>query len=178
VTGRVADTLHAAALDEDARTKVRDGRLERELRHAGLGVDLGAGDSTVRAPDVATRKKVAKAAAGKQRRAPASGQPSDLAANERERAAHERDLARRVERERATAHKAARADELAARRAADRAARALKAEQERRERAWQVLSEVEAALATAQAQAETSAEAHRRAKQKLETGGDPDTGPV
>jgi hypothetical protein len=35
--GRVADTLHAAALDRDARSQVADGCLERELRHVGLG---------------------------------------------------------------------------------------------------------------------------------------------
>ncbi len=34
---RVADTLHAAALDDEAREQVREGRLERELRHVGLG---------------------------------------------------------------------------------------------------------------------------------------------
>ena len=33
---RVADTLHAAALDQDARALVADGRLERELRHIGM----------------------------------------------------------------------------------------------------------------------------------------------
>ena len=41
VVERVADTLHAAALDEDAREQVREGRLERELRHVGLGLGLG-----------------------------------------------------------------------------------------------------------------------------------------
>ena len=40
---RVSDTLHAAALDEEARELVRDGRLERELRHVGLGLGLGTG---------------------------------------------------------------------------------------------------------------------------------------
>lgn len=39
---RVSDTLHAAALDDDARAQVRDGRLERELRHVGLGMTPGA----------------------------------------------------------------------------------------------------------------------------------------
>jgi hypothetical protein len=34
---RVGDTLHAAALDGAARDAIRDGRLERELQHAGLG---------------------------------------------------------------------------------------------------------------------------------------------
>ncbi len=39
---RVSDTLSAAALDDEARTQVRDGRLERELRHVGLGMTPGA----------------------------------------------------------------------------------------------------------------------------------------
>ncbi|HJS93873.1 MAG TPA: hypothetical protein VJ741_06390, partial [Solirubrobacteraceae bacterium] len=39
---RVSDTLHAAALDDDAREQVREGRLERELRHVGLGMTPGA----------------------------------------------------------------------------------------------------------------------------------------
>ncbi len=47
VVDRVSDTLHAAALDEDAREQVRDGRLERELRHVGLGFGLGAGVAPV-----------------------------------------------------------------------------------------------------------------------------------
>lgn len=34
---QVNDTLHAAALDPDAREKVKDGCLVRELRHVGLG---------------------------------------------------------------------------------------------------------------------------------------------
>jgi hypothetical protein len=38
---RVSDTLHAAALDDEARAQVRDGRLERELRHVGLGMTAG-----------------------------------------------------------------------------------------------------------------------------------------
>lgn len=46
---RVSETLHAAALDEDARASVRDGRLERELRHVGLGA-LQAGTTSPRKP--------------------------------------------------------------------------------------------------------------------------------
>jgi hypothetical protein len=44
---RVSDTLHAAALDGDARAQVKDGRLARELRHVGLGQAgiTGAGDA-------------------------------------------------------------------------------------------------------------------------------------
>ena len=37
VLDRVADTLQAAALDPEAREQVQGGRLERELRHVGLG---------------------------------------------------------------------------------------------------------------------------------------------
>src|SRR5436305_12823811 len=37
VLDRVADTLHAAGLDPAAREPVRDGCLERELVHVGLG---------------------------------------------------------------------------------------------------------------------------------------------
>jgi hypothetical protein len=38
---RIAATLHAAALDEEARSLVTGGRLERELKHVGLGGALG-----------------------------------------------------------------------------------------------------------------------------------------
>jgi hypothetical protein len=54
---RVSDTLHAAALDDHARAQVRDGRLERELKHVGLGMAPGA------MPARAARKKAAAAKA-------------------------------------------------------------------------------------------------------------------
>jgi hypothetical protein len=44
---QVTETLHAAALDEDARAKVRDGRLDRELRHIGLGATGPASNASV-----------------------------------------------------------------------------------------------------------------------------------
>lgn len=40
---QVSETLHAAALDQDARAQVTDGCLERELRHIGLGGLAAAG---------------------------------------------------------------------------------------------------------------------------------------
>jgi hypothetical protein len=43
---QVRDTLHAAALDEDARAQVSAGCLERELRHVGLG-SLASGPAPV-----------------------------------------------------------------------------------------------------------------------------------
>jgi hypothetical protein len=62
IIDRVADTLHAAALDDGARGQVREGRLERELRHAGLGADAGGSTEPVR--DVTRRKQVRKADQG------------------------------------------------------------------------------------------------------------------
>jgi hypothetical protein len=78
---RVGDTLHAAALDEAAREQVRDGRLERELRHVGLGLGLGEGvfglGGEAAAPhkgagkpkDTATPQRGAKRSAGAEGRA-------------------------------------------------------------------------------------------------------------
>ena len=44
IVERVAATVHAAALEEEARQHVRGGRLERELRHVGLGVGASIGE--------------------------------------------------------------------------------------------------------------------------------------
>ena len=55
IIDRVADTLRAAALDDEAREQVRDGRLERELRHVGLGVLAGGG--AVQAPAAPAKRK-------------------------------------------------------------------------------------------------------------------------
>jgi hypothetical protein len=46
---QVSETLHAAAIDDQARAEVRDGCLVRELRHVGLGA-LGAGAGASAAP--------------------------------------------------------------------------------------------------------------------------------
>lgn len=46
---QVSDTLHAAALDQEARDRVKDGCLERELRHVGLGMTPGAVPARARA---------------------------------------------------------------------------------------------------------------------------------
>lgn len=67
VIDRVSDTLHAAALDEDAREQVRDGRLERELRHVGLGFGLGAGTAPDLAPRTRSTAKEPKGGAGAER---------------------------------------------------------------------------------------------------------------
>lgn len=51
---QVSETLHAAALDPDARAKIQSGCLERELRHVGLG---GLGPLTGAAPAPKQRQR-------------------------------------------------------------------------------------------------------------------------
>jgi hypothetical protein len=73
---QVSETLHAAAIDEEARQQVREGCLERELRHVGLG-SLGAADAGSRRREaprrardrVAERRKAARQAEAAARRA-------------------------------------------------------------------------------------------------------------
>lgn len=142
---RVSDTLQAAAIDEGARAQVKDGCLERELRHIGLGALRGA--ST---PSSGT---------GGQRRPQAA----------RDRASRDRrggDRAR--EAERAAELKAARKAEAAARRRADRARREVKAVQERRDRVAEVLRDAEEALATARQRADEAARELRDAEHAVE----------
>jgi hypothetical protein len=158
IVEKVADTLHAAALDHDARRELRDGRLERELRHVGLGI----GDLPEAAPPRPAPK----------RKAPARAKPAGAAGKDRaeaERVARERAEAERAERERAKARKAAQAGESAARRLADRAARALQAAEERRDRAASALRAADEALAAAREEAEATTDAHRRAQEELES---------
>jgi len=145
VVQRVNDTLHAAALDKQARERVREGRLERELRHVGLGLgESVVGPAGTPAPARGKRKRVAA--------------PADSPESEDER----------VGRERAEAREAARAAEAAARRRAQRAAHALRAAEERRERAARALADADEALAAARAKADEAAQAHDDAKAELE----------
>jgi hypothetical protein len=66
VIDRLVETAHAAAFDDDARERMRDGRLERELRHVGFGA---GGDGIVtpvrRAARRDKQRKVARAAVSK-----------------------------------------------------------------------------------------------------------------
>jgi hypothetical protein len=166
VIDRVADTLHAAALDDDARGEVDEGRLERELRHVGLG----AGGLVAPGPAKrSTRKQPGHAAKPRDR-----GKRDDDAAKPQGRgkrdddAAKRRTDAKRADRERADARRAARSAEADARREADRAARALKIAQERRERAADALADAEEELADATSQAAAAVEAHRQAREKFD----------
>ena len=153
VIDRVADTLHAAALDDDARGAVDEGRLERELRHVGLG----AGGLVAPGP----AKRSARPEQGH------AAKPRDRGKRDDD-AAQPRTDAKRAARERADARRAARSAEADARREADRAARALKIAQERRERAAEALTDAEEELADATSQAAAAVEAHRQAREKFD----------
>jgi len=143
VIDRVADTMHAAALDDDVRATVRQGRLERELRHVGFGADAAG-------PAPALRRRAKPKA---RRQETAAHPPGDQEHGEAQRIAQ--------------AAKAARTDESRARRLAADAQRAARAAQERRERAALALRDADAALAQAQAQAEAANDVHRRAQEEL-----------
>ena len=138
---RVADTLHAAALDADVRQQVQKGCLQKELRHSGLG---GAG-AALGAPAAAPRKRARGGSTAERERPP---RPAD------------RQRTRRLE--------AARKAESDARRAVRQAERELKQARERRERAAATLGEAEDALAEAHRRVKETESEHARARQELE----------
>lgn len=92
---RVADTLHAAALEADARTQVQEGCLARELQHVGLGGLAADGARSqprrsARKPDGArsqARKNARKAEADARRRADRAARGLKAAQDRRDRAA-------------------------------------------------------------------------------------------
>jgi len=177
VIERVADTLHAAALDEQAGEQVRDGRLERELRHAGLGLgeDVFAVAPVSRAPakaaeqeDGGAAKRKGKSAerrdGGKSKPKPAGKAAAAAArAAERERAAQQREETHRAEQ----ACRAARATEAKTRRNAERAARALGAAEQVREQAAQALRAADEVLVAARHDAGEASAIHDRAQAEL-----------
>ncbi len=168
---RVAETLHAAALDDEARRQVSDGRLVRELRHVGLGGGLGAAPAApTRATPAPDRRRP-----GRARREAASGPrrgagEAGAGAGETEReAANARKAAEAAERrEREEARRQARATEREAAREVDRARRALRTAEERRARAAEALRQADAARHEAQAGVQAAQAAHRQAKQRLD----------
>jgi hypothetical protein len=189
VLDRVADTLHAAALDDDAGEQVRRGCLVRELQHAGLG-DGGGFEVAAAVPGSATPARPARRpappapgeppAAGvkaepravSSRRPETGGRKGDQAASrEAERRAREREAERRAREREAAA--VARAEESAARRRAERAERAVSLAEERHQRAADALDEAARGLAEARAQSQAAAEAYRRARVEAGRGVEP-----
>jgi hypothetical protein len=149
---RVADTLHAAAVEEGARTQVREGCLEKELRHAGLGgagAGFGAAAPIRRAGGERTRSRTE------------SDRPTQRADTGRQRADTGRQRARRLE--------AARKAESEARRAVRRAERDVRQAQERRDRAAAALTEAEDELETARQKVGEAEREHQRAREELHT---------
>ena len=151
IIDRVADTLHAGALDDAARAQVENGRLERELRHVGLGMVA----STGAAPAPAAR------APARPRRA------SSTKAGEAKQRAEDRAAAERAARERAEARAAARATEREARRRLERAERTAGAAAERRDRAAQALDDAQADLAEAQSEVDEAQAQLREAERAM-----------
>jgi hypothetical protein len=162
---RVTATLHAAALSEDAREKVRAGCLERELRYVGFGTTEATGLGTSGATGLGTS-----GATG----APAQPTPATArAAKTRsvaKRAAKgprqaERAQERRAERERAEKLDRARKAEADARQVAERADAEHQAAQERRDDVATELRAAEDALDKARQRSEEAARAHRLTRQ-------------
>jgi hypothetical protein len=174
IIDRVADTLRAAALDTDSRELVRDGRLERELRHVGLGVaaDAGAGvapRSPPSPPPPRRRDAKRRTPAGDTRAASATEEArTTSAAKEEPGRAEQQAEAERLKREQARALKVAREIEAKARRRAERTSRAVTVALDRRDRVAEDLDYAEKSLAAAEAEAEAAAAEHRRARDELE----------
>jgi hypothetical protein len=158
---RVSETLQAAALDADARFRLRDGCLLRELRHVGLGGEMVAATAAPPARKSASPRRASSAsgsgAAGSQApaRPAAVGQPTVEERRARAERARELKLAQRA---------VADADRFE-----QRAARELQTARERLERAQASLHSAESQVAAAQAHADEAARAHRRARDALES---------
>ncbi len=153
---RVADTLQAAALDEQAREEVGAGRLERELKHVGLPGGAGAGPAPGRRAGKA--RQAGKASPGGKRQA------GEIKGAERRREAPDTRQAAAQARQAAEARKAARSAEAEARRRLERAERKLQVLEAKRDSAAQALEEAEGALAEARAELEAASEELDQAK--------------
>jgi hypothetical protein len=172
VLERVAATLHAAALDDEARTLVADGRLERELRHVGLGV--AAEPAPAAASPRAPAKKTAKTPASTAGKADTAARKADTAqAREAQRTqdakdAKEAQRAREARRERARERAAAQKAEARARRQAQAAEQTVRTAQDRLDRAEEALHHAQAELQKARTQAQAAADEHRAAQDTLD----------
>ena len=165
---RVSQTLHAAALDDEARGEVSEGRLVRELRHVGLGGGLG-GEGTTAAAQPPRASGGAHGAATARHGAKDRQTAKDRHTDEDRQTAKERKAAETAQRrKREEARKQARALERDAAREVDRAQRALRTAEEREARATQALREAEAAVHDAAAGVGAAVAAHRQAKQQLD----------
>ncbi len=156
VMDRVAATLHAAALDEDTRSEVREGRLVEERQHVGFGAgSLMAGPAPKRRPaDKAKPPASAPVQTADVARAEAK-RVRDREQAEQSRLAEERRQARQAERD--------------ARRHVAAAERALASAKHHHETARAALQDAEAKLDDARAQAGEATAAHDQAQRALDS---------
>jgi hypothetical protein len=146
---RVAETLHAAAVDDEVRVGVKEGSLTKELRHTGLG---GAGEVMTSAATGARRR--AARTRGKAPKTTAERPPAQTPVD--------------TERQRAERLQAARNAESDSRRAAQIAEKALEKAQERRDRAAAALQQADDELKATRQRAKEAERAHKRARQELD----------
>jgi hypothetical protein len=161
---RVRETLHAAAIDRDAREQVAPGRVTREMAHAGLG-GIEAAPATAAAPatDARGRKGPAKEPQGGT--GPAK-EPRGSKGNAKKAPARDGAAAGEARRAREAQERAAAAEAERTRREEERAA-AEQAERERRERARR-RSDAERELREAVRALERAERAGARAQEQLE----------
>ena len=152
---RVSDTLHAAALDDEARARVTEGLLERELQHVGLGGFGALGGGGAPAP---------RGGKGSGKPATTTKPGADGKKKAGERAAERDRTAREQAKAQEEARREARATEREAKRRAERADRAANLARERRDKAAEALRDAEAGLEAAEAQLQDAVAAVRAAE--------------
>jgi hypothetical protein len=160
---RVRQTLHAGAIDPDAREEIASGRATRERAPQGLfggGEAVAAPAAPKREGKGATRER--KAATPRGRKAAAGGEPENGAARKREDAAarkRDREEAAREREAAARERKQAAARERARKAAEQRVAKAEKALVAAEKRSAEAAERLEAARGEERAAAEALAEA-------------------
>jgi hypothetical protein len=156
VLDRIGETLHAAALDDEARRPVDEGRLERELRHVGLGMGAGA-DVGAPAKRTPTKRPAAKRAA-----------TDETEARERSEGQQQVEAQERAEAaKRARALEQAQATEKDAGRLAARAAKDLDDAERAHARAAEALERAKKTLTAARREAKAAEAAHRTSERAL-----------
>jgi hypothetical protein len=157
VLERIGETLHAAALDDDARQPVDQGRLERELRHVGLGMGAGA---DLAAPPRRTPTKSTRSEKTETRK---QAETRERAEAQQRAESHERAEAAK----RARALKQAQAGEKDAGRQAAHAAKDLDEAERAHARAAEALEQAKETLTAARRAAKAAETAHRKSEREL-----------
>jgi hypothetical protein len=162
---RVRETLHAAAVDRDAREQVAPGRVTREMAHAGLGGLEAAPEPAARPASAPAERRTGGGAAAPQ---------AERGHKEQDRAAKQQAERERREQERVAAQQAehARREQARRRTGAERALREATRAFERAERtAGRAAGQLERAQASAdeaQAALDEATARRREAEDELE----------